>query len=343
MKPITRKEIFENAIAHGEKAPIKPMTRKEIIMAKEAKRESKSTGGDCDWNTMKNKPFGETTVTGDTLTWDGNTEGLEMTDVGSDGYLTFYKVSDATPTIDNLSDFALFISGTEEDCTVTDLSNGLLSIANAESTMLALVVPNDSFSMNGVTIEKKGVYFLKSDTIHTSQLTINNYNGFETTETVPLPNKYLSILETVGGDTLTWDGDTSGLESIDIMGDGSLFYRVTEVYPTLEEAQGGGVAHDTTGFGAEVSCADMTENFGVGGYFLTAASGAIPAFCISQNTTVEGLGDLYKGVYLQGGISSLTINGYTGFTKEQVKQEYLPKSAIEDIITAVLTEKGLLS
>lgn len=60
MKPLTRREIFERAIAKGEVPTIKPLTRKEIIMAKEAKREASGDGAsDCDWNIMKNKPFGE--------------------------------------------------------------------------------------------------------------------------------------------------------------------------------------------------------------------------------------------------------------------------------------------
>ena len=61
MKAQNRKEIFLKALANGEEPKIKPLTREEVFLAKQAKRESESTGGtsDCDWNTMKNKPFGE--------------------------------------------------------------------------------------------------------------------------------------------------------------------------------------------------------------------------------------------------------------------------------------------
>lgn len=45
VKPLTRKEIFEEAIARGKAPTIKPLTRQEMIMAKEARRESQETGG----------------------------------------------------------------------------------------------------------------------------------------------------------------------------------------------------------------------------------------------------------------------------------------------------------
>ena len=44
-KPLTRKEIFEEAIAKAEVPKIKPLTRQEIIMVKEAKREASGGGG----------------------------------------------------------------------------------------------------------------------------------------------------------------------------------------------------------------------------------------------------------------------------------------------------------
>lgn len=45
MKPLTRKEIFENAIAEGKQAPIEPVTREEMILAAHAKREASGGSG----------------------------------------------------------------------------------------------------------------------------------------------------------------------------------------------------------------------------------------------------------------------------------------------------------
>ena len=65
MKAQNRKEIFLKALANGEEPKIKPLTREEALLKKQAKRESESSGGGehrCDWNKMDNRPFGEETV-----------------------------------------------------------------------------------------------------------------------------------------------------------------------------------------------------------------------------------------------------------------------------------------
>ena len=62
MKEQNRKEIFLKALANGEEPKIKPLTREEVLLKKQAKRESESSSGGehrCDWNKMDNRPFGE--------------------------------------------------------------------------------------------------------------------------------------------------------------------------------------------------------------------------------------------------------------------------------------------
>lgn len=60
MKPVTRREIFENAVAEGKDPGIKPLTREEAILAKHAKREaSGGSGGVTSWNDIPDRPFGE--------------------------------------------------------------------------------------------------------------------------------------------------------------------------------------------------------------------------------------------------------------------------------------------
>lgn len=44
MKPVTRQEIFENAVAEGKTPNIKPLTREEIVLAKHARREASGGG-----------------------------------------------------------------------------------------------------------------------------------------------------------------------------------------------------------------------------------------------------------------------------------------------------------
>ena len=215
---------------------------------------------------------------------------------------------------------------------VTEIGDGGILFGNEIMTAFAVYAPNDGYTtLEPFVFAEKGLYFLSAEGMGVSSLTINGYNGFETTETVPLPNKYLDIIETVGGDTLTWDGNIEGLESADVVGDGSLYYRVTDVYPTIQEAQNGGIVHtnDVELGDLWVNAIDMTEQFGVECYLLAAANGVPVAVCVSQNVTIEGNGDLHKGIYLEPTVRSLTINGYTGFTKEQVKEEYLPSGAVK--------------
>lgn len=45
MKPVNRKEIFMTALAKGEEVGIEPVTREEMLLAEQAKREAGSSGG----------------------------------------------------------------------------------------------------------------------------------------------------------------------------------------------------------------------------------------------------------------------------------------------------------
>lgn len=280
---------------------------------------SESGGGasDCDWNTMKNKPFGETTVTGDTLTWDGNTEGLESVYVEAMG-MTMYNISDVYLSADDLVGGITTVvnscssTGTYTAVDDTGATSITIQIADIGDTIDMMSVPTDNYSLMGgaIVLPKKGLWWAE----YPISLTINGYNGFETTETVPLPNKYLDIIETVGGDTLTWDGNTSGLDTF-----GGELFKVSDVTPTIEEL------------------ANFEFTMAGNGQTITVSSDDAPAV-VEDGFIVIGTEYAYvilndmegipKGLYFLHGdgyyTSSLTINGYTGFTKEQVKQEYLP-------------------
>ena len=120
-----------------------------------------------------------------------------------------------------------------------------------------------------------------------------------------------------GGDTLTWDGDTTGLVSVEAMG--NMYYKLSSAVPTIEEFNVGSTLKMTNGVDSVV----LTENKVSGeidGFILglDGAFAVIPTdnFEISQG---EGMTLNYpeKGVYftVHDGTypSSLTINGYTGF------------------------------
>lgn len=113
-------------------------------------------------------PFGETTVMGDTLTWDGNTEGLySVLDI-------MYLVSETVPSLEQLQNgFTITgVYGTEET-TQEFTSENVIDIEKAgagtnliliETDMLPIIIAtSDNATMiegdTTITVEKAGVYF----------------------------------------------------------------------------------------------------------------------------------------------------------------------------------------
>lgn len=116
-----------------------------------------------------------------------------------------------------------------------------------------------------------------------------------------------------GGDTLTWDGNTDGLVSVDATGEGvNSHWRVTEEAPSLNDLSNGVVI--TWGFAPEepeqYEATAVTDTLFI--------CGEMQVLIAMADTDVDGL-LIPKGVYFFKGseeglfISSLTIPGYTGF------------------------------
>ena len=147
--------------------------------------------------------------------------------------------------------------------------------------------------------------------------------------------------ETTSGDTLTWDGNMSGLHNITI--EEGTFFHVSDVMPTEEEIRNGGNIKLTMlgdeGYD-EINISFTSDNI-LGQSDLKQPcvvivyEGTIIAFVVYElNGTSVMLDDVEKtGIYLVGmegdGIpvmwtKSFTINGYEGFVgKEVIKNEYL--------------------
>lgn len=110
---------------------------------------------------------------GDTLTWDGNTEGL--TNVGG----LFFKVSDATPTIEEIGTEYIVLDNDGNNWSsggFEEVISGLL----LEPSMAVAVVYNSAVGVevDGVVFPETGTYFLYEDGIYASSFTIHNYTGF---------------------------------------------------------------------------------------------------------------------------------------------------------------------
>lgn len=159
-------------------------------------------GGVSSWNDLTDKPFGETTVMGDTLTWDGNTDGL------SNVLGLFYKVSDAIPTLADLQQGGRIIfSGRVMPFTASNVmdlgaygmgSNCYIIMIGELYAVGVALQAGATATMEGmsVTFEEAGVYLLKNVQYdqYVSKLTIYNYTEFEGTVVNPLESKYLPEL-----------------------------------------------------------------------------------------------------------------------------------------------------
>ena len=112
--------------------------------------------------------------TGDTLTWDGNTEGLVMTEEGPMGFL--FKVSDAAPSKDDLINgltycFSNGQTGEYSIEDVFDLNNAITLRGN-----IYFVFENEVDTEDG-SFPEKGTYVYR-DEVYFSSLTIPGYTGF---------------------------------------------------------------------------------------------------------------------------------------------------------------------
>lgn len=136
--------------------------------------------------------FGETVVGGDTLTWDGNTEGLVS--VGE-----FYKVSDTVfsaedctngidaSLINNIID-AVF----QSECSAVGV-NGSTVVRDIENSPIAVSIPPEGVGvdLDGLTFPETGTYLLNAGFMHCGSLTVHGFGGFPTKVIKPIDKKYL--------------------------------------------------------------------------------------------------------------------------------------------------------
>lgn len=128
VNPLTRKEIFEEAIARGEVPTIKPLTRQEIIMAKEARRESQEPGGKpVRWEDIEGRPFyseviQEVEVVPETT----------LTDPAEDGFVIPTIINDMT--VGDI--YTVNYNGTSYDCVAQDgtpVTPGFILLGNGSN------------------------------------------------------------------------------------------------------------------------------------------------------------------------------------------------------------------
>lgn len=147
--------------------------------------------GGISWNDLTDKPFGESATGGDTLTWDGNTEGLEsvLLPIGAE----LFRISDAVPTRADCENGVTVVYNDGSTATLTNCFDvndlGLLS------TIVS--VPKDNFNWDGVILPKAGCWAMNMGDRYVTSLTIPGYTGFPGVKR--MDEKYMPLLTAPNG------------------------------------------------------------------------------------------------------------------------------------------------
>lgn len=293
-------------------------------------------------------------ASGDTITWDGNTDGLYVIDMGEAQTCRIYDGEQ--DYIDYLSNgFTIVLSVStgevlEKIVVPPELVNDM--IMNEGSIILiaegSVIIATADFEMEGFLF-KKGIYspyaFMGTGYAFVSSITINGYDGFIGGS--KLDHKYLDIIEesvTNMGDTLVWDGKIDGHYYVEVDSTFHLGYvHISDNVPTIDDitnANGITCVEETDPptsvqlvmTDASVSSnnpldIDIEEDTGV--IYLGFLSYLVVP---SDNFSSGGVTFNKKGIYIvsdtidgRGYVSKLTIPGYNfGEKIEKIKPEYLP-------------------
>lgn len=315
-----------------------------IVLAVEKVKAWIQSGG-VKWDHVSDKPFVK--FGGDTLTWDGNTEGRAIGTIG--GIPVYVKVSDVVLTIDDFANGGkITVNGEIVDFTSSEVSELDLIFVGPQSQ--AVIVPpelagldlggEDSLFPEGTIFPEAGLYFVNGDGLVATSLTIPGYTGFAKEQIDPkvLPEGY-PYKKTVHSDTLTWDGNTEGLVSV--MGQ---YYKVSDAVPTIDDFSNGVIL--TVG---EVSVSISANDIKFFGGLILASVEGLGCVVVPEEmagTEIVGMTFPESGVYFttvgDHYVKSITIPNYTGFTKTEVhpmSEELLPVSVKGIVEPLVLIRK----
>lgn len=146
--------------------------------------------------------FGETTVKGDTLTWDGNTDGLVSVNELESDQPYFYKISDAVITMaDYANGVIVEIAGQSQTLPAEYIAEQIATEGAVAVCDFVFYVPKDNTNAFDATFPEAGWYHVdptESGGILCA-VTIPGYTGFESTTVKPLDEKFMPILTSPNG------------------------------------------------------------------------------------------------------------------------------------------------
>lgn len=135
--------------------------------------------------------FGETVIYGDTLTWDGNTDGMVGVELAAG--VGIYKVSDSVPTKEDCANGMVVTFDGEEIFVPGEDAQAMFADDGFFAMDLVVFVPADNyyFANMEITFPEAGVYFLYENGMFVPKLVIPGYTGFAETNVTKINKKFL--------------------------------------------------------------------------------------------------------------------------------------------------------
>ena len=245
---------------------------------------------------------------GDTLTWDGNTEGLvSAADV-------FYKVSDVVPTLEDFKNgCAITLCGEDIEFSYEDAENSCDVLNGVIGLDGFYVVPADLVGEDifGMSFPEAGIYFVNDGYDVCTRLTIPGYTGFATEKLNPklmpswndLKDKPFSDTEVVvlEEQELAYDADNEGY--------------LAEPLCSIEPGDAITVVFDGTSY----SCTAIAMQY----------------MCVFGNLSLigepEDTGEPFFGAYMDGALMFITADalnhtvGVSVIKVQPIDEKYVPK------------------
>lgn len=314
------------------------------------------------WADLPDKPV--VVKAGDTTMWDCDTEWPESNDVG------FHKICDCAPVLSDFSNGGTMLLATDEGDIefpfsaeeITDLGSGASTYS-----FIFVFIPAEAVGVDlgGATFTEVGTYFNPSvgDYLYVS-ITIPGYKGFSQEKIAPshlyridweqnneskpdaIKNRPFGDLP-YGSDTLSWDGNTDGLESL---GSGA-FFKLSDVVMRIEQLRACTVRVLENGEITTINLLstyhdDITE-FATGAYSVQQFMIVVSDGGVGAN--LDGIVFSEPGIYVANPESSgkrfvsLTHEGSTAFPSiKKLDKKYLPTQYFEATLGTTWTEDTTL-
>lgn len=328
------------------------------------------TGGIVHWDDVEGKPV-VMVGGGDTLTWDGNTDGLTEVIGFADESMKWYKVSDDVFTDAEIRAMSFVFCGQTipigdsffeysftDDC-----------VSDVGAPFIAFVRKPNAAAFFGTYLEQTfpevGVYFFRADEEQmVTSLTFPGYTDFNAQEKIDPSYLYPADWNANEGEPgyvlnrthyeekvsvtqpmrLSWDGSTEGRESVDAFFHVSPFVLVDEDIQKLTVT----VLH-SDGREVQISFADSWGNMEymewINEDWVVGPNEPWAIFIRKENCYIEWMGLTFPkvGIYLlnQGGhVKSITsdepVELIAGSTVHPLSKKYLPMDEITEAVLAAL-------